>query len=161
MAKQENMYITEYTCTNKLADGKLLNDVRLSFPSGHASIALYSAMYTMLYLELRMQSTSTYFLRPAMQFACLLLGILCGVFRVTDNKHYASDVVAGYLIGGGIAGFLFFKIGWKVIPIPFIDGNSVNSLNLSVETNPTVSGVNDKVKMGRDSGMASILNTDL
>ncbi|KAI8786812.1 phosphatidate phosphatase [Biomphalaria glabrata] len=109
-------YIQDYECTNTLADEKLIKDSHMSFPSGHASVSVYSAIFVVLYLQLRMNITVSHFLRPALQVGFLLMATLCCVTRVTDHKHFSTDVIAGSLLGATTAGLLFFKIGWRLIP---------------------------------------------
>ena len=56
------------------------------------------------YLQLRMQTSHiSHFLRPALQLCPLVLALLCCVTRVTDFKHFPSDVIAGAAIGSLVA----------------------------------------------------------
>ena len=53
---QDPRYVTDFTCTG--GDAARLEDARLSFPSGHASMAAYSSGFTLLYLGHRVRSRS-------------------------------------------------------------------------------------------------------
>lgn len=41
-------FITVYKCTNTLLDERVIEDSHLSFPSGHASMSMFSAMFTVV-----------------------------------------------------------------------------------------------------------------
>ncbi|KAK0055443.1 beta-1 3-galactosyltransferase 1 [Biomphalaria pfeifferi] len=127
----QNRYIEEYTCTNRLATEKQLKDIYMSFPSGHMAVATYSAIYIVLYLELRMSATVSYFLRPAVQSIVLLLCLLCGVTRITDHKHYPSDVIFGALLGGLVACAVFYRIAWNVIPNPLPENTASSVISMA------------------------------
>ncbi|XP_064643600.1 phospholipid phosphatase 1-like isoform X2 [Lineus longissimus] len=81
-------FVDDYNCTGKEVD-KIL-EARLSFPSGHASLAVYTATYVMSVV--------------------MFLGIYVAVTRVVDNMHHWSDVLAGSLLGFGIASVMVFAI---------------------------------------------------
>ncbi|ESP03310.1 hypothetical protein LOTGIDRAFT_137546 [Lottia gigantea] len=96
-------YIMEYECTNNEVSEKLLRASRLSFPSGHSSFATFSAVFVVLYLQYRMVVSFSHLLRPVLQMSVILLAVWCGVTRVTDNKHFTSDVLGGSILGSGLA----------------------------------------------------------
>ncbi|XP_028392563.1 phospholipid phosphatase 1-like [Dendronephthya gigantea] len=101
-------FITDDVCTG---DTDLIKEARLSFPSGHSSFAAFCMMFLVLYVDLRM----TYFasvrlFKPAVEFALLLLAVLCGLSRVSDYKHHWSDVFAGLLLGTFFAFFFVLRI---------------------------------------------------
>lgn len=68
-----------------------------SFPSGHASgsLAIYGFIAYMLAREIRSPSR-----RFETVFWVMILISLIGLSRIFLHVHYASDVVAGYLVGG-------------------------------------------------------------
>ncbi|XP_045160337.2 phospholipid phosphatase 3-like isoform X2 [Mercenaria mercenaria] len=94
-------YITNYTCTND--DYKEIRNSRLSFPSGHASLSMYIAIYFCMYIEDRLQINFSRILKLFLQAALIFIAILCGVDRIIDNKHHPSDVYSGFLLGAVIA----------------------------------------------------------
>jgi undecaprenyl-diphosphatase len=69
-----------------------------SFPSGHtaASIALYGGLAVVV-----SASTAHRGLRVAAWFGAVLLTIAVGMSRVYRGEHYATDVLAGVLVGIG------------------------------------------------------------
>ncbi|GAA57119.1 putative phosphatidate phosphatase [Clonorchis sinensis] len=98
-------YATEYECQG--TNTNALNDMFLSFPSGHASFILVATTYTWLYLQERLHLKCSPMVRPTIQtiYACVGFYILCT--RITDNKHHLSDVIAGSLIGAFCAITIF------------------------------------------------------
>ncbi|RUS84620.1 hypothetical protein EGW08_007647 [Elysia chlorotica] len=130
-------YVEEYECSNTKFHPKLLRDSRLSFPSGHASVSVYSALFTVFYLQLRLELKSSYLLRPLTQFGVMLLAIYCCVSRITDHKHFASDIAAGSTIGFTFAWMAFYKLGMRVIPeAPTANKPRVLPRAMSVESEP-------------------------
>ncbi|KAK3773432.1 hypothetical protein RRG08_007921 [Elysia crispata] len=109
-------YVEEYECSNTKFHPKLLRDSRLSFPSGHASVSVYSAFFTVFYLQLRLDLKFSYLLKPLAQLGLVLLATFCCVTRITDHKHFVSDIAAGATIGSIFAWMTFYKLGMRVIP---------------------------------------------
>jgi membrane-associated phospholipid phosphatase len=60
-----------------------------SFPSGHTSLAFAAAtVYAMEYAD-----------RPAVKIASYTAASIIGLSRITENKHWASDVFIGGILG--------------------------------------------------------------
>lgn len=91
-------YITNYTCTGKPAR---VQDARESFPSGHSSFSFYTMMFTILYMQARMNFLllDTQLLRPLIQILLFCMAFACGLSRISDYKHHWSDVLAGGILG--------------------------------------------------------------
>jgi len=90
------------TCTYNESDYKsliMLRDARKSFPSGHASFGMYCAIFVILYIESRVQIRCSVFLKSLLQCIVLMAGLYCGVSRVSDNRHFPTDVLAGGVLG--------------------------------------------------------------
>lgn len=86
----------------------------LSFPSGHTS-SIFSAMTV-----LAMKSSSAWLKRAAYGFA-----VSVGFQRITDRRHWASDVVAGGLIGYLTGKWVVHRqqrSQTKLRFVPFMDG---------------------------------------
>lgn len=72
--------------TSKDANGKRSNS---SFPSGHTTAAFAAA--TVFAVEFRN--------KPVIPIVAYSIATLVGVSRITENKHWASDVLAGAALG--------------------------------------------------------------
>ncbi len=107
----------------------------LSFPSGHTSQAFTGA--TVLY-----QETKDYCLPLA--YSGYLFSTATGILRVTNNKHWVSDVLAGAGIGILVTNLVYyfeplknwdpFRLNGKAAIVPEIDMNSSTYL-VSVSMN--------------------------
>ena len=72
-SQAEPEYITKFECSG--LEEERIQDARLSFPSGHSSAALYSSVFTILYLGHRASSkhaSSLVFLNQANIIATLI-----------------------------------------------------------------------------------------
>ncbi len=68
------------------ADGAKANN---SFPSGHTTVAFAAAtVYALEYKD-----------KPLVPILCYSAATLVGLSRITENKHWATDVVAGAALG--------------------------------------------------------------
>lgn len=56
-----------------------------------------------IYVQQRLRVHFSYLLKVMLQMTLLLTSILCGITRVRDNKHHTSDVMAGFIVGSGVA----------------------------------------------------------
>ncbi|EDV59374.1 putative phosphatidate phosphatase [Drosophila erecta] len=92
-------YIEDFTCAAVDITSKQLKDMRLSFPSGHASFACYSMLYLVIYLHRRMHWKQMRMLCHLLQFLLLMFAWYTALTRVSDYKHHWSDVLAGSGIG--------------------------------------------------------------
>ncbi|MEP7372183.1 MAG: phosphatase PAP2 family protein [Chitinophagaceae bacterium] len=91
------MFLLKYLFRRKRPLHPLLKAVKgLSFPSGHAIMAV--TFYGLL-LYIIMYSVDVAWLRYLLGFLLVLLIILIGFSRVYLRVHYASDVLAGFIIG--------------------------------------------------------------
>ncbi|XP_060601612.1 phospholipid phosphatase 1-like, partial [Ruditapes philippinarum] len=90
-------------CTSDVTKKKL-SDARKSFPSGHASLSTFGAIYLLAFLQLRCTCTKKVrTLLPLIQLGILCAAIYVCISRVNDNKHHFSDVIAGAILGTVIA----------------------------------------------------------
>ena len=51
------------------------------------------------YLQLRLDLSFSYLLKPLFQLILVMLASFCCVSRITDHKHFVSDIAAGAVIG--------------------------------------------------------------
>lgn len=95
------LYVTDFRCTGD--DHKDIHDAHLSFPSGHSSLSTYSFVFLLLYLA----SVRTLYHRSALKLFLMLtsflLAVLTSVSRISDYRHHPTDVLAGMMIGAGVA----------------------------------------------------------
>ena len=96
----------------KTMDGKMLRDARLSFPSGHASFAAFSAFFLISYIENEITCHSKWAIIPKL-FVQVIFGyaaFYCGLTRVSDFKHHPTDVLAGFVIGITIGALIQYSV---------------------------------------------------
>jgi len=97
-------YVENYECAG---EGFTVEDVRqgrLSFPSGHSSLAFYAMVYVALYLQRKITWRGSKLSRHFVQFALVMVAWYTALSRVMDHWHHWSDVLSGSLLG--VAGAL-------------------------------------------------------
>ncbi|KAG7457175.1 hypothetical protein MATL_G00243750 [Megalops atlanticus] len=99
----ENSFIMEDICSG--ADPAVINAGRKSFPSQHATLAAFAAVYVSMYFNATLTDSSK-LLKPLLVFSFIICAIICGLTRIIQFKNHAIDVYCGFLIGGGIAVYL-------------------------------------------------------
>ncbi|CAH2089171.1 unnamed protein product [Euphydryas editha] len=94
-------YITSYTCKSLRFSRYLKIDSSRSFPSGHASLSVYSGLFLAWYLQRRAFSwhNRTVLLVPLVQVLCIIYAVVCPLTRMTDHRHHWWDVVFGAAMG--------------------------------------------------------------
>ncbi|CAO1395156.1 unnamed protein product [Diamesa hyperborea] len=95
----KGMFVPTFTCLNKDVSNYTLRDSSRSFPSGHACLSVYSALFMIWYLQIRVPKLQTIFLIPFMQTICMIWVSICSVSRITDHRHHWWDVLGGLLLG--------------------------------------------------------------
>ncbi|CAG5136408.1 unnamed protein product, partial [Candidula unifasciata] len=98
-------YITSDICTGEKKD--LIHEARLSFPSGHSSMAMFCAFFFILYLESKLTWKVVPLLRPLLQLIAFSLAFFTCLSRISDYKHHWSDVLAGGILGAAIGCLVF------------------------------------------------------
>ncbi|XP_037046473.1 putative phosphatidate phosphatase [Bradysia coprophila] len=92
-------YIEDFTCLGIGSNTRMLKEMRLSFPSGHASFSAYTMIYCAIYLQARMTWRGSKLLKHFIQFVLVLLSWYTCMTRISDYKHHWSDVLAGATLG--------------------------------------------------------------
>lgn len=94
-----SQWIDDFACTNQRDSKWAVRDSMRSFPSGHTSISVFTALYVMIYLRRRMMPDVTLLLVPWLQGLFLLWALVCSLTRITDHRHHWWDVMAGSVVG--------------------------------------------------------------
>ncbi|XP_046573750.1 phospholipid phosphatase 3-like [Haliotis rubra] len=103
-----NRYITEDVCTG--SDVKAIEEARVSFPSGHASEAVYTMVFLMIYLQMKLTWSGLTLLRPTLQTVLFYMAFYTCLSRISDYKHHWSDVLAGAILGLVVALLVAYKV---------------------------------------------------
>lgn len=115
----------DYIC---LGDQKESLKARHSFPSGHASVTAYVAVFLSVYFQTTYITPTAFLLRPLLQLFVITLSWLAGLSRVSDNMHHGMDVIAGFILGVLVASFVLYT------SYPYIESNCF-SMSLNGESN--------------------------
>ncbi|XP_013162933.1 PREDICTED: putative phosphatidate phosphatase [Papilio xuthus] len=101
-------YIQAYTCSG--ASAAQLKEMRLSFPSAHASFAMYTAVFFIFYIQVKGKWRGSKLLRHGCQFAALIAAWYVGLSRVVDHMHHWSDVTVGFIVGFAFGAIIFVYV---------------------------------------------------
>ncbi|ESN97052.1 hypothetical protein HELRODRAFT_193353 [Helobdella robusta] len=100
----KHIYVDNYECesedsrTMTIIDAR--REIKTSFPSGHAALAIYSAVFIAIYLQnLKNCNKFVRLARIVTQSYILLVAFYAAVSRVSDHRHHATDVLGGLAIG--------------------------------------------------------------
>ncbi|XP_042365958.1 2-lysophosphatidate phosphatase PLPPR4-like [Plectropomus leopardus] len=100
---EQNPYVMEDICSG--ADPAAIIQGRKSFPSQHATLASFAAVYVSMYFNSTLTDSSK-LLKPLLVFSFIICAIICGLTRIIQYKNHAIDVYLGFLLGGAIAVYL-------------------------------------------------------
>uniref|UniRef100_A0AAZ1X3K3 Phospholipid phosphatase-related protein type 3 n=1 Tax=Oreochromis aureus TaxID=47969 RepID=A0AAZ1X3K3_OREAU len=100
---EQNPYIMEDICSG--SDPAAINQGRKSFPSQHATLASFAAVYVSMYFNSTLTDSSK-LLKPLLVFSFIMSAIICGLTRIIQYKNHAIDVYLGFLLGGAVAVYL-------------------------------------------------------
>lgn len=90
-------------CTGDL---EVVEQARRSFPSKHAALSIYSALYATMYITSTMKTKSSRLAKPVLCLGTLCTAFLTGLNRVSEYRNHCSDVIAGFILGTAVALFL-------------------------------------------------------
>ncbi|TNM96388.1 hypothetical protein fugu_016049 [Takifugu bimaculatus] len=100
---EQNPYVMEDICTG--ADQAAISQGRKSFPSQHATLASFAAVYVSMYFNSTLTDSSK-LLKPLLVFTYTISAIICGLTRIIQYKNHAIDVYSGFLLGSAVALYL-------------------------------------------------------
>ncbi|KAM9777863.1 phospholipid phosphatase-related protein type 3-like [Neosynchiropus ocellatus] len=98
-----NAYVTQDICMGK--DLYAILSARKTFPSQHATLSGFAAVYISMYFNTCI-SSSTKLLKPLLVFGFCMAAGLAGLTQITQHRSHPIDVYVGYLIGAGIGVYL-------------------------------------------------------
>jgi hypothetical protein len=103
-------YIDSYSCTSDLSlESYQSADSRRSFFSAHAACMAYGMTYLTLYIQNNFLGLPN-LARAFVQFLLLTLACVTGISRITDNLHFSTDVLAGFIVGSGIGIWIYLLV---------------------------------------------------
>ncbi|AWP04714.1 putative lipid phosphate phosphatase-related protein type 4-like [Scophthalmus maximus] len=103
MSSCDEAFILEDICSGQ--DNGLINAGRKSFPSQHATLAAFAAVYISMYFN-TVLTDSAKLLKPLLVFSFVMLAILAGLTRIIQFRNHPVDVYCGWLLGAAIAVYL-------------------------------------------------------
>ncbi|XP_076600762.1 phospholipid phosphatase-related protein type 4-like [Chaetodon auriga] len=103
MSSCDEAFILEDICSGQ--DMGLINAGRKSFPSQHATLAAFAAVYISMYFN-TVLTDSAKLLKPLLVFSFVMLAILAGLTRIIQFRNHPVDVYCGWLLGAAIAVYL-------------------------------------------------------
>ncbi|KAK7864693.1 hypothetical protein R5R35_010952 [Gryllus longicercus] len=117
-------YIVDFNCTNTDFSHWFIQDSTKSFPSGHASISIYTAFFLVWFLQRRLVKSS-WLLVPWLQSLCILWALVCSLTRITDHRHHWWDVLAGAVVGIALGVFTVMVFCRSFTELPVILPNDL------------------------------------
>ncbi|XP_061746207.1 phospholipid phosphatase-related protein type 4-like [Nerophis ophidion] len=103
MSTCDEAFILEDICSGQ--DVSLITAGRKSFPSQHATLAAFGAVYVSMYFN-TVLTDSTKLLKPLLVFSFIMLAILAGLTRIIQFRNHPVDVYCGWMLGTAIAIYL-------------------------------------------------------
>ncbi|XP_034558114.1 phospholipid phosphatase-related protein type 4-like [Notolabrus celidotus] len=103
MSTCDEAFILEDICSGQ--DSGLINAGRKSFPSQHATLAAFAAVYISMYFN-TLLTDSAKLLKPVLVFSFVMLAILAGLTRIIQFRNHPVDVYCGWMLGAAIAIYL-------------------------------------------------------
>uniref|UniRef100_A0A3Q3M4P0 Phosphatidic acid phosphatase type 2/haloperoxidase domain-containing protein n=1 Tax=Mastacembelus armatus TaxID=205130 RepID=A0A3Q3M4P0_9TELE len=103
MSTCDEAFILEDICSGQ--DIGLINAGRKSFPSQHATLAAFAAVYISMYFN-TVLTDSAKLLKPLLVFSFIMLAILAGLTRIIQFRNHPVDIYCGWLLGAAIAVYL-------------------------------------------------------
>ncbi|XP_019868692.2 phospholipid phosphatase 1 [Aethina tumida] len=99
-------YVNSFVCSNNEWSQRSLRDLSKSFPSGHSSLSVFTAIYFIHYIRQVMSSKHTVIKFSLITFL-ICWHLTCALSRIYDNKHHWWDVLAGIGLGTALG---FYKV---------------------------------------------------
>lgn len=88
--KNLHRYIVDFTCGNRESSANRLHEMRLSFPSGHSSIAMFSMVFIALYIHYRFDWKGSKLLKYLIEAIFVSIAWFTALSRISDYKHHCE-----------------------------------------------------------------------
>ncbi|KAG8228311.1 hypothetical protein J437_LFUL007029 [Ladona fulva] len=98
-------YVEKYECTNQWISIWEIRDASKSFPSGHASVSVYTALFMMWFTQKRIPGRPTFLITPLLHCLWITWALVCSITRIIDHRHHWWDVLGGTLLGIAVTVF--------------------------------------------------------
>ncbi|KAM6948266.1 phospholipid phosphatase-related protein type 4 [Aplochiton taeniatus] len=99
----DDSFILEDICSGH--DLSLITAGRKSFPSQHATLAAFAAVYISMYFNAVLTESSK-LLKPLLVFSFIMVAVMAGLTRIIQFRNHPVDIYCGWLLGGAIALYL-------------------------------------------------------
>jgi len=100
-------YVNDYVCTG---DEKATERARRSHVSGHASTAMYAAVFITMYMYARITWRGSFLLVQTLSSVCMYVAVYTCYTRISDYQHHYDDVLFGGILGTLIAGAMGLQL---------------------------------------------------
>jgi phosphatidate phosphatase len=95
-------------CTGVTGDA--LDNLFMSWPSGHATFSFGGFLYVALFVKVAVNTDQSWVSTLAILLTMVAFWI--GATRISDYKHHAEDVTAGFFLAAFVTVMLWYR-GWK------------------------------------------------
>jgi len=112
-------------------------DAMKSWPSGHAQLSLFAAVFIVVYIESNISDEHSVILKRWLQALVLIFPAYTSTSRIHDHKHHVFDVLCGSIIGSSLSFFMTYKLNFMKITTEDIN---------QTERTTTCSETKEKVK---------------
>ncbi|XP_057696576.1 phospholipid phosphatase-related protein type 3 [Corythoichthys intestinalis] len=96
-------YVTRDICSGP--DRHAIAAARKTFPSQHATLSAFAAVYVSMYFNSTVSDGSK-LLKPVLVFLFVMAAALSGLTQITQHRSHPVDIYVGFLIGAFIAAYL-------------------------------------------------------
>jgi len=133
-------WLYDYDCSNSTLTSWKLADAKKSFPSSHAALSFYAAVFMGIYQQRRINKKVVGMMSLLWLHICWFgFAVFCSVSRVSDRRHHPFDVMAGAVAG---------TTGALISAFVFCNGFRKSRMNhLGAYQNKVVSGANGSATM--------------
>ncbi|CAN9500830.1 unnamed protein product [Ophioblennius macclurei] len=100
---ERERYVSGDICSG--TDQQAIMAARKTFPSQHATLSAYAAVYVSMYFNATI-SDRTKLLKPLLVFTFAVAAAMSGLTQITQHRSHPVDVYVGFAIGAFVAAYL-------------------------------------------------------